>query len=191
MPLQARQPKTDNEVMTLLQAGRPEGFALLYERHHGAAFALACRLLGDPTLAEEVVQDSFLAVWHESSRYEPGRGAVRSWIYGIVHHRAVDALRRKARLESRQAYADGLLDRQSTRASPEPEPEQIDLAELGLLPAAQRQVIMLAFQHGLTCDEIAQFQGVPLGTVKGRMRLGLEKLRRSVRRPGRAEPLAA
>lgn len=190
MPLPARSPRTDAEVIKLLQSGQPEAFELLYQRHHGAALALACRLVGEVTLAEEVVQDAFLAVWRESVTYEPGRGAVRSWIFGIVHHRAVDALRRKARLESRQSFAQGPFDFPAAHAAPELQPGRIALAELGLLPQAQRQVITLAFQDGLTCKEIAQLQRLPLGTVKGRMRLGLGKLRRSVRKPGPAESLA-
>lgn len=196
MPSRALDRRSDVDLMRLLQGGDPDAFDLLYRRHGDAAFSLAYRIAGDFTMAEEIVQDAFVALWRESHTYRDGRGSVRSWMFGIVHHRAIDALRRHARSESRRTSAEGLADRRSSLAFPELEALRRDgaratWAELGSLPAAQQEVIRLAFQGGLTYNEIAELLGLPLGTVKGRMRLGLKKLRRSFDAPDSREELAA
>ena len=171
--------------MLLLGEGRTEALEVLYRRHGGMATALAYRILGDFATAEEVVQDAFVALWRESSRYEPGRGSVRSWVLGIVHHRAIDTLRQRARAERKRAVVEGLHDPRGCHDTPELEVTRRDEAratweELDVLPPSQRQVIELAFLGDLTCKEVAQLLELPVGTVKGRMRLGLAKMRRSL-----------
>jgi RNA polymerase sigma-70 factor (ECF subfamily) len=101
----------DEELMVRLARGDATAFDLIYERHADAAFSLAYRISGSRVSAEEVAQDAFLAVWRNGARYEPSRGSVRNWILGIVHNRAIDALRRAVRHESRRAGDEGLAER--------------------------------------------------------------------------------
>jgi RNA polymerase sigma-70 factor (ECF subfamily) len=155
--------------------------AALYDRYRSAAFGLAVRITRDGSLAEDVVQDAFLGVWRDAARYDARRGGSRTWIMTIVHHRAVDVIRRR-RPVSELPTADsaspaslvlpdiwsevaGRLDRDTIAAA---------LATLG---TAQREAIELAYFSGLTQAEIARHTGAPLGTVKSRVRLGLLALR--------------
>jgi RNA polymerase sigma-70 factor (ECF subfamily) len=172
----------DEELMVVLARGDAEAFDFIYERHADAAFSLAYRICGTRVAAEEVVQDAFLALWRNGSRYEPGRGSVRNWILGIVHNRAIDALRRTVRHETRRAGDEGLAerlmapDRTDVEVGRREEAGEVrDL--LAELPADQRRVIELAYFAGFTHTQIADMLEIPVGTVKGRMRLGLEKLR--------------
>ncbi|HEY5317077.1 MAG TPA: sigma-70 family RNA polymerase sigma factor [Solirubrobacteraceae bacterium] len=172
----------DEELMVRLSRGDADAFDLIYERHADAAFSLAYRISGSRAAAEEVAQDAFLALWRNGSRYEQSRGSVRNWILGIVHNRAIDALRRAVRHESRRAGDEGLAER---LMAPDRTDEEVDRREeagtirtlLGDLPSDQRRVIELAYFAGFTHTEIAEMLAIPVGTVKGRMRLGLEKLR--------------
>ena len=172
----------DEELMGRLSGGDAEAFDLIYERHADAAFSLASRISGSRAAAEEVAQDAFLALWRNGARYEQSRGSVRNWILGIVHNRAIDALRRAVRHESRRAGDEGLAER---LMSPDRTDEEVDRRQeagavrtmLDDLPADQRRVIELAYFAGFTHTEIAEMLEIPVGTVKGRMRLGLEKLR--------------
>ena len=158
---------------------------LMVRLSHGdadAAFSLAYRICGSRAAAEEVAQDAFLALWRNGTRYEQSRGSVRNWILGIVHNRAIDALRRAVRHESRRAGDEGLAER---LMAPDRTDEEVSRREeagtvqtlLDDLPADQRRVIELAYFAGFTHTEIADMLEIPVGTVKGRMRLGLEKLR--------------
>ena len=172
----------DEELMVRLARGDGAAFDLIYERHADAAFSLAYRISGSRVSAEEVAQDAFLALWRNGARYEPGRGSVRNWILGIVHNRAIDALRRAVRHDSRRAGDEGLAERLMS-------PERTDVEAgrrqeagevrglLADLPSDQRRVIELAYFAGFTHTQIADMLTIPVGTVKGRMRLGLEKLR--------------
>jgi RNA polymerase sigma-70 factor (ECF subfamily) len=196
MPFSALDRRPDASLMLLLQRGHTEALEVLYRRHGGMATSLARRIVGDFATAEEVVQDAFLALWRESPRYEPGRGSVRSWVFGIVHHGAIDTLRRKARAERTRTVVEGLHEPRAYHDTPEVEVTRRDEArttweELHALPDKQRQVIELAFRDELTCEEVAKLLELPLGTVKGRMRLGLTKMRRSLGGPARAEEVAA
>lgn len=172
----------DEELMLHVARGDADAFDLIYERHADAAFSLAYRITGSRVTAEEVAQDAFLALWRNGSRYEPGRGSVRNWILGIVHNRAIDALRRAVRHTSRRAGDEGLAER---LVSPERTDVEVGRRQeageirglLGDLPPDQRRVIELAYFAGFTHTEIADMLTIPVGTVKGRMRLGLEKLR--------------
>ena len=168
--------------MPLVQAGEARAFEVLYERHATAAFSLAYRMCGSRGLAEDVTQEAFLAVWRSGGRYDRSRGSVRTWLLGIVHNRGIDALRRGAVHERRRASDEGVAERVPAAERTEVEAARRDEASTirGLideLPDEQGRVIELAYFGGFTHREIADMLGAPIGTVKGRMRLGLEKMR--------------
>ena len=160
-------------------------FEVIYERHSQAAFSLAYRMAGSRGVAEDVVQDAFLNIWRSGARYERTRGSVRTWVLGIVHHRAIDALRRSFVHERRRASDEGIEERLETGERTDVEVARREesstvRAALGHLPSEQSQVIELAYFGGFTHTEIATMLDTPVGTVKGRMRLGLEKMRHAL-----------
>ena len=175
----------DEELMELVAAGDPRAFEAVYDRHGGAAFSLAYRMVGDRVAAEDVTQEAFLAIWRSRVRYQRERGSVRTWMLGIVHHRAIDALRRNMVHQRRRASAEGLEEREEA-----PERTDVEVARreeartvrqaIDLLPEQQGRVIQLAYFGGFTHTQIAEMLDMPVGTVKGRMRLGLQKLRQSL-----------
>jgi RNA polymerase sigma-70 factor (ECF subfamily) len=172
----------DEQLMDCVAAADAQAFSVVYDRHSTAAFSLAYRIVGRRNVAEDVVQEAFLSVWRSAARYDPRRASVRGWTLGIVHNRAIDALRRATVHDSRRAAGDGLEERlqapDSTEAEAARRSEARDVrAALGALPADQLKVIELAYFGGFTHVEIAEMLDTPLGTVKGRMRLGLGKLR--------------
>ncbi len=172
----------DEELMVLVKRADPASFAVVYERHATAAFSLAYRMVGSRSAAEDVVQEAFLSLWRSSGRYDATRGSVRTWVLGIVHHRAIDALRRSVVHDRRRASDEGIDERFDTGERTDVEVARRDEAAtvrgaLRGLPAEQARVIELAYFGGFTHTEIAEMLGQPLGTVKGRMRLGLTKLR--------------
>ena len=172
----------DEELMALVQDGNPHAFETLVDRHGGAAFSLAYRMAGDRAAAEDVSQEAFLSIWRSRVRYDRARGSVRSWVLGIVHHRAIDALRRNLVHDRRRASAEGIEERHEAVERTEVEVARRDEARsvraaLETLPGDQVKVIELAYFGGFTHTEIAEMLDTPVGTVKGRMRLGLEKLR--------------
>ena len=157
----------------------------LYNEHRGAAFALAYRMLGERCMAEDVVQEAFLNIWRSGARYERARGSVRTWLLGIVHNRAIDALRRSFVHERRRASDEGLEETLETGELTDVEAARHEeaatvRAALGHLPSEQSQVIELAYFGGFTHTEIAEMLETPVGTIKGRMRLGLEKMRHAL-----------
>jgi RNA polymerase sigma-70 factor, ECF subfamily len=175
----------DEEVMPLVQAGDPRAFELLYDRHGGAAFSLAYRMVGRKSLAEDVVQEAFLSIWRSRLRYDQTRGSVRTWVLGIVHNRGVDSLRRSTVHDRRRETLDGVEERFEARERTDVEVARREEARsvrgaLETLPAEQRRTIELAYFGGFTHNQIAELLGEPIGTVKGRMRLGLEKMRREM-----------
>ena len=168
--------------MQLVQQGDAEAFELMYERHGGAAFSLAYRMVGNRVTAEDVSQEAFLSIWRSRLRYEPARGSVRTWVLGIVHHRAIDALRRGLVHERRRASAEGIEERFEAAELTDVEVARRDEAAsvrtaLAALPDDQSRVIELAYFGGFSHSQIADMLETPIGTVKGRMRLGLDKLR--------------
>ncbi len=168
--------------MGLLSRGEARAFELIYERHSGPAFSLAYRMVGARGSAEDVVQEAFLSIWRSGARYDRTRGSVRTWVLGIVHHRAIDALRRAVVHDRRRAGDEGIEERFEARERTEVEVARRDEAKhvraaMDTLPSEQCQVIELAYFGGFTHTEIASMLETPVGTVKGRMRLGLEKLR--------------
>jgi RNA polymerase sigma-70 factor (ECF subfamily) len=173
----------DEEVMHLVQRGEPRAFELLYDRHGGAAFSLAYRMVGNRSAAEDISQEAFLSIWRSRLRYQPDRGSVRTWVLGIVHHRAIDALRRNVVHERKRVEAEGFEEREEAPERTEVEAARREEARevrnaLQTLPEEQLKVIELAYFGGFTHSQIAEMLHEPIGTVKGRMRLGLEKMRR-------------
>ncbi len=168
--------------MHLVQRGSREAFELVYERHSGAAFSLSYRMVGDRGAAEDVTQEAFLSVWRSRDRFEPHRGSLRTWVLGIVHRRGIDALRRHMVRERRRADAEGIEERHEAAELTDVEAVRRDeaasiRAALASLPPEQSRVLDLAYFAGFTHVQIAEMLDTPLGTVKGRMRLGLEKMR--------------
>jgi RNA polymerase sigma-70 factor (ECF subfamily) len=161
-----------------VQAGQVEAFAAIFDRHGSMAYSLAYRVCRRRALAEEVVQEAFLSLWRSRDRYDPARGSVRSWVLRVVHNRAIDALRRAP------APAAELTAEHEPPAPDHTEAAVVQRADahhlrqaLHALPDEQRRAIELAFFDGLTHGEIAARLGLPPGTVKGRIRLGMQKLR--------------
>jgi RNA polymerase sigma-70 factor, ECF subfamily len=176
----------DEDLMQLVQRGDPRAFELVYDRHSGAAFSLAYRMVGRGNVAEDVVQEAFLSIWRSGARYERARGSVRTWVLGIVHHRAIDQLRRSSVHDKRRASDEGLEERLESGERTDNEVARREEAAsirsaMDTLPADQSHVIELAYFGGFTHTEIASILEAPVGTVKGRMRLGLEKLRNQLR----------
>ena len=172
----------DEELMELVGAGEARAFEVLFDRHAGAGYSLAYRMCGSRALAEDIVQEAFLSLWRSGTGYDRARGSVRSWVLGAVHNRAVDALRRAGAKTSRDVSDDGIAERLRAPDSTDVQVERRDQARrvrsaLDELPADQRQVIELAYFGGLSHSQISEMLGLAPGTVKGRMRLGLSKMR--------------
>lgn len=168
--------------MQLVRRGDPDAFQMIYDRHATAAFSLAYRMTGNRNAAEDVVQESFLGLWRSTARYDRTRGSVRTWVLGIVHNRAIDSLRRSTVHDKRRASDEGIEERFAAKERTDVEVARRDEARevraaLGTLPPEQSRVIELAYFGGFTHSEIASMLETPIGTIKGRMRLGLEKMR--------------
>lgn len=172
----------DEDLMQLVQRAEAGAFEVVYDRHARAAFSLAYRMCGARQLAEEVVQEAFLSIWRSGARYDRRRGSVRTWVLGITHHRAIDALRRGTVQDRHRASDEGIEERFEASDRTDVEVARREEAlevrgALGVLPDEQRRAIELAYYGGFTQSEIAEMLGIPIGTVKGRMRLGMEKMR--------------
>ena len=171
----------DEELISLARAGEAEAFATLYDRHSRSAFSLAYRMMGERQAAEDLVQDAFLKVWRSSGSYRAERGGVRTWILSIVHNRGVDQLRSTAsRRRTQDKVEASTPTSQPSEAFTETwrnsQRDQVREA-LKTLPAEQLKILELAYFSGYTHVEIAGLLDLPLGTVKGRMRLGLKKVK--------------
>ena len=171
---------SDEALLKVLQHKSIEALDELYERHHRTALAVAYRVLRDRNLAEDVIQEAFLAVWRQAESFRPERGSCRSWLLSIVRHRAIDISRGRSFARERLSlehigfeprYSD-VWQEVSTKLDQELVRRAVDA-----LPQEQREALMLAYFDGQTQQEISERTGVPLGTVKGRMRLGMQKLR--------------
>ena len=186
----------ESAIVAALVDGNAHALEVVYQRYSRAVYSLALRLLGDGPAAEEVVQETFLKLWRHPTAYQPTRGHLFPWLLGVAHHHAVDLLRHR-QLEQRHSVAagpspqgDGLVDLIDSLgiASSDGDPQaRVGALEqrlavgraLARLPQDQRIPLELAYYRGLTQVEIATRLGVPLGTVKTRMRLGLQQLRRT------------
>jgi len=173
----------DEDLMPLVARKDPAAFEVFYDRHGGAAYSLAHRIVGNPAMAEDVTQEVFLSIWRSEAGFDRTRGSVRSWALGIVRNRAIDALRRESNRAPRLDFDDdAVLERRPAQQRTEEEALRRETARnlrgaLEELPNEQSKVIELAYYGGFTHSEIAKMLNMPLGTVKGRMRLGLEKIR--------------
>ena len=173
----------DEELISLLGDGETRAFASLYDRHDHPAYSLAYRLANGRQAAEDLVQEAFIKAWRSAGSYRVGRGSVRTWIFSIVRNQAIDHIRSQASRRRTQDKAEA--------EAPSSQPNEAfaetwrnlkrDLVcqALGELPDEQRKALVLSHFTELTHAEIADLLCLPLGTVKGRMRLGLEKLRKN------------
>ena len=171
----------DEDLISLVGDGDAEAFALLYDRHSRAAYSLAYRLMNGRQAAEDLLQDSFIKVWRSAGGYRVGRGSVRTWILSIVRNRAIDqfrsdASRRRTRDEVEASTPTSYPSEAFAETWRNTQQEQMREV-LKMLPQEQLRILELAYFSGYTHVEIAERLSLPLGTVKGRMRLGLEKLR--------------
>ena len=171
----------DEDLMSFVPHGDKEALGTLYDRHSRTAYSLAYRMMGNRPAAEDLVQEAFLQVWRAAGSYRVERGSVRTWILSIVRYRGIDHLRSSASRRRMQYRAEAVAPtsqpseafEQTWRNS---QSEQVREALRGL-PLDQHKVLELAYFSGYTHIEIAELLELPLGTVKGRMRLGLKKLR--------------
>lgn len=174
----------DRDLIERLRRGDEEAFRGLFHRYAPSAKALAQRVVRQSHLAEEIVQEAFMAVWKDPAAYDGERGSVKSWLMGMVHHRAVDLVRREEAhrrraeaaipqaLEEQADHADEVLDQLGL-----PEERRIVRAALADLPTEQREVLELMYFEGLSQSQIAETAGIPLGTVKSRTLLGMRRMR--------------
>jgi len=180
----------DRELMRRVLADDADAFSAIYDRHAHSVYRLAHRMLRERSAAEDVTQEAFVAMWRSRHRYRPERGSPRGWLLTIARNCAIDAIRRgRAHLHveleiDRDQEAPERTDREALR--------RIEAVTIGVamrtLPEAQRQALELSYFHGLSHAEISARLGVPLGTVKGRMRLALQKLASQLGSPAAAMP---
>src|SRR5919107_3520777 len=186
----------DADIMRRIRAGDQSAVDDLYDRFRRPAFALARRILADDTMAEDVLQEVFLSVWRDPAAFDRARGSVASWILAVVHHKAVDAVRREESQRRRQSLAEDELALDAPTAARNVEDDvwsrmvadQVRTA-LGALSAAQREALTLAYYGGYTQREVAALTGTPLGTVKTRMLAGMRRLKQELGGPGGADDL--
>jgi RNA polymerase sigma-70 factor (ECF subfamily) len=172
----------DETLVRLLVQQDVHALEALYNRYSRPIFSLALKILGDREVVEEVVQEVFLRLWTRAYGYDPQRGKLLSWLLTITHHRAIDELRRRRSQPETDGLQEQLAAVEDTDADPSKSLAQVEEREavqqaLAQLPEAQRRPIQLAYYGGLTQVEIAQLLQEPLGTIKTRMRLGMQKLR--------------
>jgi RNA polymerase sigma-70 factor, ECF subfamily len=173
----------DEDLMPLVARQDPLAFEVFYDRHSGAAYSLAYRIVGGRTAAEDVTQEALLSIWRSGARYDRARGSVRSWTLGIVRNRAIDMLRKESgRSPKLAAGGDEILERRAAEQLTDTEAVRRETAQevrgaIKELPHDQSRVIELAYFGGFSHSEIAEMLNEPLGTIKGRMRLGMDKIR--------------
>jgi RNA polymerase sigma-70 factor (ECF subfamily) len=175
----------DEDLMVHVAGGDAQAFEIIFDRHGDVAFSLAYRMCGRRGMAEDIIQESFLSLWRSGERYDRSRGGVRSWVLGVVHNRAIDLFRRDSVRTAKDVADDDAVERLPSPDSTEREAHRRDAASqvrvaLTDLPEDQRKVIELAYFGGFSHSQIATMLSLPAGTVKGRMRLGLTKLRVSL-----------
>ncbi|GAB4575205.1 MAG: sigma-70 family RNA polymerase sigma factor [Anaerolineae bacterium] len=177
----------DETLLLLVARGNESALGELYDRYNGLVFSIALEILGDRDQADEVLQEVFARVWQRADTYAPDRGAVKHWIASLARYRAIDVLRRQTRRPDGHPVDLEEVDFRLSEDNPDPE-EVVDQAfdrrrvrlALRQLPEEQRQVLALAYLRGLTHRQIADLLHLPVGTVKTRIRLGLQKLRKAL-----------
>lgn len=171
----------ESDLLSGLAAGDQQSLAALYDRYGNAALGLAFKVCGNRAIAEDIVQEAFLALWQKPDSFDSKRGSAGSFLMGIVHHKAVDAVRREAAVHRRE-------ENFAVEAQESSEDEVVDaawismrktkvLAALGQLSDVQREALELAYLQGLTYSDVATRLNIPLGTAKTRMRDGMIRLR--------------
>lgn len=192
MERRAQLAASDATLVGRISHGDVAAFETLYRRYAREVFALAAHVLGRQD-ADEVVQDVFLKLWQRAGQFDPARGSFTAWFMAIARHRVFDQLKRR---RSAVAVAEAIDELLETAPDPRPGPGQrawraerreTVLAAVKELPAEQRRIVVLAYFGGLSQSAISEALGVPLGTVKKRIRLGLDKLRASLREPRQVE----
>ena len=187
--------ETDEDLMGRITDGDSRAFEAIYDRHHRQAYALARRITGRAGGAEEATQDAFLSLWRKASKFDPARASLSTWLLALVRYRSIDWLRRGTSRPMHQDFTEGAAERIE---APERTEEQVIAIQeyeqaarlVAELSPEQRDVIGLAYFGGYTQKEIAASVGIPLGTVKGRARLGLQKLRHAAERESAPVPAA-
>lgn len=182
-PTRRRDP-ADELLVRRIVDGDQAALGEIYDRYGRPAYSLARRICSDDGIAEDVVQEVFLAFWRDPTRFDPARGSFGTWLLTLVHHKSVDAVRRESAIRRRTVPA--AEDGEEWSAPPGPGADQAALGAvvggqvreaLNKLPAEQRQALALAYYGGYTQHEVAKITGVPLGTVKSRMFTGVQRLR--------------
>jgi RNA polymerase sigma-70 factor (ECF subfamily) len=178
---EALQGLADADLVARLASGSQDALAELYDRYGGLAYAVALRVLGDPGRAEDAVQEAFLKIWNHAASFDVSRGSLRTWLLASVRNRSIDYLRGRGAHERQELELQPAITEAGLRDDPWREVslslERSAVREaMGSLPVEQRQAVELAYFAGYSQREIADMTRVPLGTVKGRMRLALEKL---------------
>jgi RNA polymerase sigma-70 factor, ECF subfamily len=181
MGSEAAEGLADTDLVAQLAAGSQEALAELYDRYGRLAYSVAFRVLGDPGRAEDAVQEAFLKIWNHASSFDARRGSLRTWLLTSVRNRSIDFLRGRGAHERQELELQPALAEDAPRSDPWREVslslERSAVREaMSNLPADQRQAVELAYFGGYSQREIADMTRVPLSTVKGRMRLALEKL---------------
>ncbi len=173
---------SDEELLLSLAAGEVDALGPLYDRYGRPAYSVAFRVLGDRQSAEDVVQEAFLNVWRRAKTFDSTRGTARSWILSVIYHRTIDALR------SRRGQANSSVTLEGVYEVSGPPDEiwqsvvrrfqrEVIRGALAKIPGDQREAIELAYFQGMTHRQIAEQTSIPLGTVKSRIRNGIQKLR--------------
>jgi RNA polymerase sigma-70 factor, ECF subfamily len=176
----------DEDLMPRIAEKDAVAFEVFYDRHAGAAYSLAYRIVGDRQSAEDVTQEALISIWRSGARFDRARGSVRAWTLGIVRNRAIDLLRRDSGRAPRPAFdSEELLEKRPAEELTDVEALRRETARqvrgaISVLPEDQSKVIGLAYFGGFTHSEIAEMLNEPLGTIKGRMRLGMDKIRASL-----------
>jgi RNA polymerase sigma-70 factor, ECF subfamily len=182
---------SDEELIAAICGGAEWAIEELYQRYQRYAYSLAYRILGESAGAEDIVQEAFFSIWRKAGSYQKQHGSVHSWLQAIVHHRAIDKVRSASHRDQNWVPLQ-------TEGEQDPETEEPEVWEqawqkeqssiirtvMAHLPAEQRRVIELAYFGGYTHAEIAEHDNVPLGTVKGRLRLGLQKMKTMLQQYG-------
>lgn len=175
---------TDEQLMFQVQQGMEGAFAALYERYAAAVYGMALRMLGDPAEAQDTTQDVFVNLWFKAGTFHPERGTIRGWILAMAHHRVVDRVRQQRRARNiqdamiQEAFSNvDFIGEEVVEAATWAEERERVRRALDTLPPEQREVVELAYYQGFSQSQISDRLRQPLGTIKGRMRLAISKLR--------------